>query len=172
MIEKMKISWLAKARDFPTFPNIHMLCLDEGFDDFEVCYIGGLWVMVEFRYKLVCKNSLANEELDHWILEKCPWDKNFVSPNRMVWLDVEGILLRAWSKVSFCKVLVKWGSAVHVENDHGEDMYKNRVCVLNSCHDIISEVVNVWVDGFPFGLRRHQVRLHLLFSGALKWEMK
>lgn len=70
-----------------------MLCLDKGFDDMEIQYISGLWVMVEFRSKRAFKNFLANEALDHWFLEKQPWDRNFVPLDRIISLDLEGILL-------------------------------------------------------------------------------
>lgn len=52
---KKKLACLAKARGFHTLPNIRMLCLDEGFKDLEICYVGGLWVLVRFKSKHACK---------------------------------------------------------------------------------------------------------------------
>ncbi|KAL4574367.1 hypothetical protein LXL04_021196 [Taraxacum kok-saghyz] len=38
-----------KVRDFLTLPNLRLLCMDEGFDDLELRYVGGLWVLFEFK---------------------------------------------------------------------------------------------------------------------------
>lgn len=70
IIEKRKLECLVKARDFHTLPNLCMLCFDEGFDDFEIQYVGGLWVMLEFKNKETCKNFISSDVIDHWILEK------------------------------------------------------------------------------------------------------
>ena len=65
VVEKRKLSFLAKASDFLILLNIHVLCLDEGFDDFEICYVECLLVMYEFKNKDACKNFLANEVMHH-----------------------------------------------------------------------------------------------------------
>lgn len=36
IIEDKKLAFSAQARDFPTLPNLGMLCHDEGFDDFQI----------------------------------------------------------------------------------------------------------------------------------------
>ena len=47
-----------------------MLCLDEGFDDFDIRYVSGLWVMLEFKTKEACKNFMLNDAINHWVMEK------------------------------------------------------------------------------------------------------
>lgn len=64
-------------------PNLRMLC----FDEFDIFYVGGLWVMFEFKHKEVCKNFVASDAMDYWIIEKRPWDRNFVPPERLMWVD-------------------------------------------------------------------------------------
>lgn len=103
-----------------------MLCYDEGFEDFDIRYVGGLWVMFEFNHKDTCKNFLETDAMDHWIVEKRPWDRNFVPLDRLIWVDVEGLPLRAWSKQAFTNILTKWGNIVHLDDDLGEDVYKKK----------------------------------------------
>lgn len=42
LMEKRKCACLLNVRDFSTLPNIRMLCFDEGFEDFDICHVGGL----------------------------------------------------------------------------------------------------------------------------------
>ncbi|CAI9274338.1 unnamed protein product [Lactuca saligna] len=139
-----------------------MLCWDEVFEELVFRYVGGLWVMVEFISKESCKNFLANKSLDPWLLDKCPWDRNIVPTDQLVWLDVEGLPLCVWSKGVFHKIVEKWGSIAHIDDDLGEDVYKKRLCVLNSCQDIISEVVKVWLDDMSFNVRIKEAPVEIL----------
>ncbi|CAI9276659.1 unnamed protein product [Lactuca saligna] len=54
VIDNKKLACLAKARDFNTLPSLGMLCHDEGLDDFIVRYVGGVWVIFEFKSKEAC----------------------------------------------------------------------------------------------------------------------
>ena len=53
----------------------------------------------------------------------------------------------------FRKKLVKWGSIVHLEDDLGEDVYKNQICILSTFQEIISEVLRINIDGKLFLVR-------------------
>ncbi|KAL4563118.1 hypothetical protein LXL04_027151 [Taraxacum kok-saghyz] len=142
-----------KARDFPTLPNLKLLCMDEGFDEVELRYVGGLWVLFEFQSEEMCRNFMMNEAMDHWLSEKKTWDRNFVPTYRIVWLEIEGLPIRAWSKSAFRQIVAKWGVVLHLDDDLGEDVYKNQVCVLTTHHHIISEALKIRVDGQMFVVR-------------------
>lgn len=70
VVEVKYYTWscFAKARDYLTLLNLRMLCLDEGFGDFEIQYVGGLWVLFEFKMEMVCHNFLSNEAMDNWLM--------------------------------------------------------------------------------------------------------
>ena len=127
--------------------------MDEGFDELEVRYVGGVWVMFEFITEDVCHSFMQNEAMDHWLTEKKPWNRNFVSSDRIVWVDIEGLPIRAWSKAAFRKIIAKWGNVMHLDDMLGEDLYKNRVCMLTTYQHIISDTIKVSVDGEFFTVR-------------------
>ncbi|CAI9301814.1 unnamed protein product [Lactuca saligna] len=52
IVEKRHRACFIRGRDFLTLPNLRMLCYDEGFEDFDICYFGGLWVMLEFKHEV------------------------------------------------------------------------------------------------------------------------
>jgi len=141
---------LGKVKDFKVLPNLWMMCKNEGFLDVAIRYVGGVWVLIEFLNAKTCNNFKANGVVKEWFLEITPWDRNFVNKERLVWLDVEGVPLRARSKSTFTKILAKWGDIMIMSNDLGENLYSNRVGVLTGFNDIISEVVQAKVDGIVF----------------------
>ncbi|CAI9292934.1 unnamed protein product [Lactuca saligna] len=169
IVEKTNRACLIKGRDFLTLPNLQMLCYDEGFEDFDIWYVGGLWVMLEFKHKDACKKFLASDAMDHWIDEKRPWDRNFVPLERLIWVDVEGLPLRAWSKQAFKNILAKWGNILHLDDDLGENVYKKRICILSSFQEIISQVIKVSIDGQYFWVRIKQARG---WTPSFTWEDK
>lgn len=133
IVEKKERACLVKARDFSTLPNLRVLYRDEGFDYFEIRYVGGLWVMIEFTSKNACKN--------------------FVPSERLVWVDVEGLPLSAWSKDSFRKILSRWGIIAQLDDDLVEDIYKNRIYILTSIKTMILEVIKFGVDKITYWIR-------------------
>nr|GEZ59538.1 RNA-directed DNA polymerase, eukaryota, nucleotide-binding alpha-beta plait domain protein [Tanacetum cinerariifolium] len=42
---------------------------------------------------------------------------NFVSDERIIWMDIEGIPLRAWSRETFKKIGKKWGETLDLEDN-------------------------------------------------------
>lgn len=159
--DSKKLACLVKARDFITLPNLGMLCHDEGFENFHIGYVGGLWTMFEFSSSEACKNFLETDVVNHWITEKRKWDRNFIPSDRIVWVDIEGLPLRAWIKVTFRKIVAKWGNIVHLDDNIGEDIYKSRVCILTSFFSIILEVVKVSVDGITFPITRLESNIYV-----------
>ncbi|CAI9283438.1 unnamed protein product [Lactuca saligna] len=70
IVERYDRACLVKAIDFLILPNLRMLCLDEGFEDFNMKYVGGLWVLIEFKSMHACENFMSSDVMDHWLLEK------------------------------------------------------------------------------------------------------
>ncbi|GKE14058.1 hypothetical protein Tco_1421635, partial [Tanacetum coccineum] len=45
-------------------------------------------------------------------------NQDFVSDERVVWLDIEGVPLYAWSRKSFDKIGNKWGEVLNIEDSY------------------------------------------------------
>lgn len=50
--------------------NLQILCFNEGRNDFDIRYLGSLYVMFEFKSKDACKNFMSSDVMNHWILGK------------------------------------------------------------------------------------------------------
>nr|GEZ94131.1 hypothetical protein [Tanacetum cinerariifolium] len=69
-----------------------------------------MWVMIELD-KVVTKEQLLNHlGIKSWFLEIKDVVDDFVSQDRIVWMDIEGIPLKAWSRETFTKIGKKWES--------------------------------------------------------------
>nr|GEV58743.1 protein FAR1-related sequence 5-like [Tanacetum cinerariifolium] len=129
MIGKVKdsfdFSWL---RIRLTFLGLWMMCKNEGFMILTVDILGGLWMLIKFGMVKAFVNFKNNSVVKQWFSETQNWDRNFVPKERLVWLDVEGELVRVWRK-SFRKILAKWGEVVEMKDELGENVFSNREVV-------------------------------------------
>ncbi|GJS67926.1 RNA-directed DNA polymerase, eukaryota [Tanacetum coccineum] len=95
---------LGKVKEFSSIPNLHTILKDEGFSDVNVSYIGGLWVLLELTSmdtKLNLMNHIGVKSWFHTLQEACD---DFVSDERIVWVDIEGVPLKAWSRETFTRI--------------------------------------------------------------------
>ncbi|GJX34271.1 RNA-directed DNA polymerase, eukaryota [Tanacetum coccineum] len=60
---------------------------------------------------------------------------DFVSDERVVWLDIEGVPLYAWSRKSFDKIGNKWGEVLNIEDSYETSFGRQSVngSLLKSC---------------------------------------
>ncbi|KAL4565680.1 hypothetical protein LXL04_029783 [Taraxacum kok-saghyz] len=127
-----------KTRDFPTLPNLRLLCMDEGFVEVDLRYAGGLWVLFEFATEGMCTNFLQNEATITGLRKKN--------------LGI-GILYRVNELCGWILKAYLYGTVMHLDDDLGEDVYHNRVFMMTSVQHIISESLKVRVDGKTFVVR-------------------
>ncbi|GJZ75704.1 RNA-directed DNA polymerase, eukaryota [Tanacetum coccineum] len=93
---------LAKVRDVHLIININSVLKKEGFSDFKCKYMGGLWLWIEFS----CDKS-----------------------RRMIWIEIGGLPLKAWTVNAFKRIAGNWGETVFVDEDADENIATGRVRV-------------------------------------------
>nr|GEX57299.1 hypothetical protein [Tanacetum cinerariifolium] len=114
---------MGKVKDIESIPNLRTLLSKEGFPKVKLSYLGGLWVMIELE------------------------NKDFVSEERVVWVDIEGVPLNLWSRETFLKIRSKWGSALDIEDNFGSSFACKRIYVLTKEPDSILEKFKVIYKG-------------------------
>ncbi|GJW18812.1 RNA-directed DNA polymerase, eukaryota, reverse transcriptase zinc-binding domain protein [Tanacetum coccineum] len=92
------------VKDFKTLPNIHIVCSSEGFTRLKINYLGGFWVLLEFDSFQSCEKFYTHEGIKSWFSTLSQWTPNFEIQDRVVWIDIEGTPLRAWSQSTFNKI--------------------------------------------------------------------
>nr|GEV57189.1 hypothetical protein [Tanacetum cinerariifolium] len=76
---------------------------------------------------------------------------------RVVWIDVEGTPLEAWSHATFKGVASKWGELVYMDESNASNKYNMRLCVKTRVHHLIAESFKVILEGKVLVFRSNEV---------------
>nr|GEV62737.1 RNA-directed DNA polymerase, eukaryota, nucleotide-binding alpha-beta plait domain protein [Tanacetum cinerariifolium] len=84
---------MGRVKDLNFIPNLRTLLTKEGFSDVKLAYLGGMWVMIELDKEAIKLKLLQHIGVNSWfhILQAAIHD--FVSDERVVWVDIEGVPL-------------------------------------------------------------------------------
>nr|GEW34398.1 putative RNA-directed DNA polymerase, eukaryota, reverse transcriptase zinc-binding domain protein [Tanacetum cinerariifolium] len=100
------------SSDVPDTSNVPVLVLDDScvIDRNLILHvIGGYWILMELDSELAKTRLLNNTGVASWFEELKNMTNEFISTDRIVWVDIEGIPMKAWTKESFAKIATKWG---------------------------------------------------------------
>ncbi|GJR09147.1 RNA-directed DNA polymerase, eukaryota [Tanacetum coccineum] len=148
---------MGKVKEFASIPKLSSIIKDEGFPDVSLTYLGGTWVLFEFINVETKENFMRHSGINSWfeaIQEAC---NDFVSEERIVWMDIEGIPLNAWSRETFVKIGKKWGEALDLEDSADTSFGRKRICVMTKHPVCILETFKVIVKGRVFMARAKEL---------------
>nr|GEW47712.1 RNA-directed DNA polymerase, eukaryota [Tanacetum cinerariifolium] len=95
---------MGRVKDLNSILNLKMILTKEGFGEIKLSYLGGLWVMIELSNEETKIELLQHTGANSWFHELQVATSNFVSEERIVWVDIEGIPLSVWSHATFFKI--------------------------------------------------------------------
>nr|GFB84628.1 RNA-directed DNA polymerase, eukaryota [Tanacetum cinerariifolium] len=119
---------MGKVKDFTFIPNLHTILDDEGFSGAKLTYLGGTWVMIEFDKVDTKEHLMKHTGVNSWFLIKDVID-DFFSEDRIVWVDIEGVPLNAWSRETFVTIGNKWDETLDLEDNTDISFGRKRVCI-------------------------------------------
>ncbi|GKA31137.1 RNA-directed DNA polymerase, eukaryota, nucleotide-binding alpha-beta plait domain protein [Tanacetum coccineum] len=99
-----KLSLMGKVKDFGSIPNLYFLLAKEGFYDLKLSYLGGIWVLIEFSSEDAKQKFHKHIGVGSWFTSLIQANPKFISDERVVWVDIEGILLHARTTNMFKKI--------------------------------------------------------------------
>ncbi|GJU40218.1 RNA-directed DNA polymerase, eukaryota [Tanacetum coccineum] len=148
---------MGEIKDFSAINNLRVLLANEGFLNVKLAYIGGLWVMIELDSTSTKEKFMQHVGVASWFARLCNAQEDFVSRERIVWVDIEGVPLRAWSQSTFKKIGAKWGEVMKLE-ENKEDMFaRKRICIKTSREDNILERFKITVRGKIYMIRAKEL---------------
>ncbi|GKA42200.1 RNA-directed DNA polymerase, eukaryota [Tanacetum coccineum] len=121
------LSVVGKLKEFALLPNLKSTLAEEGFDDIIICYMGGFWVLVQLVSKIQKDKFMAHVGVGSWLSELQPAYGNFKIDERVVWIDVEGVPVCAWSQNTFARIASKWGSLLHDVDKEAPFFHRKRL---------------------------------------------
>nr|GEV46523.1 hypothetical protein CTI12_AA518330 [Tanacetum cinerariifolium] len=158
------LALMGKVSDFGLLNNLKTTLIKEGFDKFILKYLGGFWVLIEFHSKEFLEKFKSHVGVGSWFTSLEYASDSFYVDERVVWLDIEGIPMKAWTPNTFNKVSAKWGELIFVEDKENMSLNSKRICIktklvkniFENCKIIIKrkvfwirvKEVNGWVPGF------------------------
>nr|GEV50644.1 RNA-directed DNA polymerase, eukaryota [Tanacetum cinerariifolium] len=72
---------------------------------------------------------------------------------RIVWADIEGVPMHAWSRNTFRKICSKWGEALDLEESKDDFFACKRICIKTKQEDNILEKFKIIVKGKIYVVR-------------------
>ncbi|GJV47241.1 hypothetical protein Tco_1437453 [Tanacetum coccineum] len=95
---------MGKVKDAHSITNLRTILRDEGFSEVNVSYLGGLWVLFECGNVDFKDNLMRHTSMLSWFHVIQDAVNDFVSDERIVWVDIEGIPLNVWSRETFIRI--------------------------------------------------------------------
>ncbi|GJS98883.1 RNA-directed DNA polymerase, eukaryota [Tanacetum coccineum] len=148
---------MGEVRQFSSINNLHVLLHNEGFPNVEIAYLGGLWVMIKLGSSNAKHNLMKHVGVASWFVRLCKAQSDFVANDRIVWIDIEGVPLHAWSRNTFQKIGSKWGEVMELEEDNVDLFARKRLCIKTNQADNILESFKIIVKGKVFRIRAKEL---------------
>ncbi|GJW75791.1 hypothetical protein Tco_0135161, partial [Tanacetum coccineum] len=113
--ERPKASTFQKEKPVPsgTFVNEAL------FHFHSRCLARRLWVMIELKSSKSKSKFMEHVGVASWFRRLCNAQSDFAAKERIVWVDIEGVPLNAWTRSTFQKISSKWGELVELEDGEG-----------------------------------------------------
>nr|GEX54827.1 hypothetical protein [Tanacetum cinerariifolium] len=105
----------------------------------------------------VIDRNLKLHVMASWFEELKNETNEFISKDRIMWVDIEGIPMQAWTKESFAKITTKWGSMMEIEDALDVTFARKRLCIVTKQEDDILEKFKVIIQGKVFMVRAKEL---------------
>ncbi|GJR79770.1 putative RNA-directed DNA polymerase, partial [Tanacetum coccineum] len=126
---------MGKVKNFESLSNLKVVLINEGFDNIDLKYMGGYWVMIKFQSEEAKKTFQSNVGIGTWSGfvsgQKLPplASTDFFVEGRVAWVDIEGVPLKMWSDNTFKRIASKWGTLIHADSYEDGNFYTKRICI-------------------------------------------
>ncbi|GKD52849.1 RNA-directed DNA polymerase, eukaryota [Tanacetum coccineum] len=141
---------MGEAKQFMSIQKLPTILSKEGFSNVKLTYLGGLWVMMEFSYLITKEKFLHHVEVASWFDNLSNAQPDFVSKERIVWVDIKGVPLHLWSHATFTKIGSKWSELLEMEELKDDLFSRKRLCVKTKQEDNILENFKILIRGKAF----------------------
>nr|GEW39882.1 RNA-directed DNA polymerase, eukaryota [Tanacetum cinerariifolium] len=139
---------MGKVKDVNSITNLWTLLMDEGFSDVKLKYLWGMWVMFEFDKVDTKVNMMQHIGVKSWFHVIQDTVHDYVSDERIVWVDIEGIPLNVWSRETFMRIGKKWGETLDIEDNVDSSFGRKRLCIKTKQPVSILESFKIIFEGF------------------------
>ncbi|GJR93903.1 RNA-directed DNA polymerase, eukaryota [Tanacetum coccineum] len=148
---------MGEVKQFSSINNLRVFLSNEGFPNVKLAYLGGLWVMIELESLKTKTKFMQHVGVASWFLRLCNAQSDFVSRERIVWVDIEGVPIHAWSHSTFHKIGSKWGEVMELEECKDDMFARKRICIKTKQEENILEKFKIIVHRKIFVVRAEEL---------------
>nr|GEW25666.1 RNA-directed DNA polymerase, eukaryota, nucleotide-binding alpha-beta plait domain protein [Tanacetum cinerariifolium] len=151
------LSLTGKVLDFSSLSNLKMVLTKEGFENFNLKYLGGFWVLIAFCCKQALEKFKSHVRVGSRFSSLEYASNMFLIDERVVWVDIEGVPLKVWMNNTYNKVSSKWGEMLFQEDKKNVCLNSKRVCITTKLENNIFESFKIIVNRKVFLIRAKEV---------------
>nr|GEX79120.1 RNA-directed DNA polymerase, eukaryota [Tanacetum cinerariifolium] len=127
--EEFSLCLLGKVTEFAFLTNLKVVLAKEGFGNIKLRYMGGFWVIIVFQEEETMKVFHKNKSVGSWFSQIVQAHKEFVIEERVIWVEIERVPCKWWSKNTFNRIASRWGNLLNVEELEDGGYHSNRLCI-------------------------------------------
>ncbi|GJU04920.1 RNA-directed DNA polymerase, eukaryota [Tanacetum coccineum] len=102
------MSLMGKEKYVYAIPNLPCILSKEGFQNVKLSYLGGMWVLFELDSLASKEKFLKHTGIGSWFSDIIQGTSSFVNDERIVWVSIEGLPIKAWTPNTFRKIASLW----------------------------------------------------------------
>nr|GEZ36427.1 RNA-directed DNA polymerase, eukaryota [Tanacetum cinerariifolium] len=114
---------LGRVKYFASLPNLKIVLNNEGFAEIKIQYMGEFWVLLEFPSSKTKELFQENMGVGSWFSVLKQASSDFIPEGRIVWVEIEGVPFKLWSKNTFKRISAKWGELLDVDDQEEEGIF-------------------------------------------------
>ncbi|PWA68331.1 RNA-directed DNA polymerase, eukaryota [Artemisia annua] len=140
-------------KDFRSIANTRTICSSEAFLDVDFKYLGGLWVLFDFNSKEARDKFHNHKGVNTWFSILKGWHDDFVVEERLLWLEIEGVPIRAWHNDVFTNICGKWGEVLFMDDSDHSNRLSKRVCIKSAHAPLVFVTTFVTLNNVTYAIR-------------------
>ncbi|GJR29732.1 nucleotide-binding alpha-beta plait domain-containing protein [Tanacetum coccineum] len=137
--QEYSLCLLGKVKEFASLTNLKVVLAKEGFSNFEIKYMGGFWVMIVFQDDETKNRFQSNVAAGSWFSQIIQAHNEFNLEERVMWVEIEGVPCKWWSKNTFKRIASRWGTMLNGEELEEGGFHSNRLCICTKMKTVLVE---------------------------------
>ncbi|GKB00770.1 nucleotide-binding alpha-beta plait domain-containing protein [Tanacetum coccineum] len=137
--EEISLRLIGKVKEFASLNNLKVVLAKEGYANINLKYMGGFWVMIVFQDEESMNNFHSSIAIGSWLSQIVVAHHDFIVEERVVWIEVEGVPWKWWSRNTFNRIASRWGTLLNGDDLEEGDFHSNRLCISTKMKTVISE---------------------------------
>ncbi|GKB70053.1 hypothetical protein Tco_0931465 [Tanacetum coccineum] len=122
-------SLMGKVKDVAAIPNLYSILSNEGFHYVKLSYLGGMWILYSIG-DLNIKEQLFNYTgVRSWFTTIKQASNSFVCEERIIWVEIEGLPIKALTPNSFRRIASLWGEIVELGDSDPQSLSSKLICL-------------------------------------------